>query len=169
MMAKIAIKEIDRIVKGGIRLLKKSLTNQDWGYWPQSGANNGLPERNISTYVAHQFLKRGWFVYTEASIKGLRKKRLDLLALKRGVLVACESKQLHDATKAKELEDDAGRIKRFRLLKKYDPPPVKQRYGLLLATAWEHDKVEWWQRKGAQPSLSSRYKGQQWKLLGKYL
>jgi hypothetical protein len=158
---------IRRIVKRALHSLRKSLTDETGSYWPQKG-DNGIPERNVSTYVAYEFLKAGWFVYVECSIRNQPKKRLDLLSLKKGIMVAGESKQLHDSSKAKELARDAKRLKNFKLLEDYGPPIIHRRYGLLLATAWNSKISTWWRGENHRrpPENSS---GEGWNSLGRFL
>lgn len=161
------ISSIDRIVKKGIKSLKNSL----WEYWPAAGQNE-IAERNVSIHIAHQFIRSRWKVSAEASFPYKANRRVDLLAIQIGkkAFVVGESKLLHDSTKAASLAKDGKRIMTFRLSNEHDwPPPISQRFGLLLALTWNPKVAKWWSTHPTHAPLPEQSSGNGWKSLGKFL
>ncbi|MBM4132617.1 MAG: hypothetical protein FJ245_02515 [Nitrospira sp.] len=114
------LRAIERIVRGGLKSIRVCLWDGPDEYWPQKGEENGLPERNLSMHVGHKFLEHGWRVFAEASYPNKTNRRVDLLAIRKGTLVACECKQLDLADRAGGFADDVKDLRSFRLLTEWD-------------------------------------------------
>jgi len=144
-----ALMDIERIVKRGLRSLRNCLWDDPECYWPQEGEQNGLPERNLSIHVGHRFLADGWIVFAEPSFPGRTDRRIDFMALKRGVLVTAECKQLDMSDRSAQFAHDIRGLKSFRLTKawnnkEYQAPKVTRRIGVLLANTWSFEVQHWW-------------------------
>jgi hypothetical protein len=168
------MEQIERIVVDGIISLQKCLWDEPESYWPQEGMQNSLPERNLSVYVGHMFLKNEWRVFAEASYPKRTDRRLDLLAFKKGVLVAGECKQLDMPDRAKDFSKDAQDLTDFRLTDswntdKYQAPRIDRRYGLLLAMTWSPEVRAWWKLKKRNGALPRSTTGDGWRSLGERL
>ena len=95
-----------------------------------------------------------------------------MLALNRKfrAMVAIEGKRLESAVKAKELSDDAKRIKRFRLDEDnaWYCPRRANSYGVLLAFTWSPEVQRWW-RSVTHSLVPDGCRGVGWKPLGRRL
>jgi hypothetical protein len=161
------ISSIDRIVKKGIKSLKNSL----WEYWPAAGQNE-IAERNVSIHIAHQLIRSGWKVSAESSFPHKANRRVDLLAIQieKKAFVVCESKLLHDSTKAASLAKDGKRILTFHLSDEHEsPPPISYRFGLLLALTWNPKVAKWWVTHPTHMSHPEQNSGHGWESLGKFM
>lgn len=161
---------LETIVQQGLRSLRKCLWDNSLCYWPQEGEENGLPERNLSVHVARSFLEDGWLVFAEASFPGRTDRRIDLLALKEGILVATECKQLDSPDRAAELARDLEELRDFRLTTAWDTdkwqaPTISTRFGLLLVNTWSPAIKKWWLGSN-HSSLPEGRTGNGWKDLG---
>jgi len=161
-------KTVEAIIRQGIRSLIMSMTES---YWPAVG-DNDMSERNITAHVGHCFLESGWHLVTEVSFRKNAGSRLDMLVLNRKsrAMVVIEGKRLESAVKAKELSDDAKRIKRFRLDEDnaWYCPKRANSYGVLLAFTWSPEVQRWW-RSGTHSIVPDGCRGVGWKPLGRRL
>ena len=165
--------EIEAIVRQGLRSLRKCLWDSPYCYWPQEGDQNSLPERNLSVHVARNFLERGWLVFAEASFPGRTDRRIDLLALKEGILVATECKQLDSPDRAAEFARDLKELKDSRLITtrgtdERQAPKISTRFGLLLADTWSPAIKKWWLGSN-HSSLPQGRTGKGWIKLGRVM
>ena len=168
------LRAIERIVRGGLKSIRVCLWDGPDEYWPQKGEENGLPERNLSMHVGHKFLEHGWRVFAEASYPNKTNRRVDLLAIRKGTLVACECKQLDLADRAGGFADDVKDLRSFRLLTEWDTdeweaPEISSRYGLLLAVTWNQKIRDWWMQNRNCQSIPENFTGRGWETLGRLL
>lgn len=170
---KMTLQKIERLINTALRSLRNCIWDHPECYWPQEGYQNSLPERNLTIHLAHTLLANGWVVFSEASFPNRTNRRIDLLGLKRGILIGAECKQLDMTDRAKEFSHDIGDIKRFTLTSAWDTdewraPPVTARYGVLMATTWSIDVKDWW--TGLEISRCPvNHSGDGWASLGRRL
>ena len=159
------ISSISKLADQGIRSLRKSL----WAYWPARHGND-MPERNITAHTAHVFLKAGWLIYAEPVFPRSSQQHLDLMALHKSsrTMIAIEAKRLYEGEKAKNLAEDAQRIRNFKLVQKNAEFMPKKRFGLLLAFTWQPEIRKWW-IAGKHAMAPKGHRGAGWKLLGRTL
>jgi hypothetical protein len=155
------MRTLARAIDAGCSNLKRSLDDY---YWPALGANE-ISERNISFYTAAALAACGFRVFAEPNFsplrtrkkttgrrrRSIRHRRLDFLALSkdRRYRIVVEAKRFYSAGKATEIAIDIGRMRRFRLLKKWTHTYhlVGKRtptHGLIVATTWQRNYMEWW-------------------------
>ncbi len=108
---------------------------------------NGIHEANLTLQFAHQCLRKGWFVYPEASnvyqnTNDKKPIRLDLHAICEGeFILTVESKKFYSADKGKELKADFERAQSIQYPHHYNNLP---HFVLLLAVTESSDYENWW-------------------------
>jgi hypothetical protein len=116
-------------------------------------AFEGVPERNLTFYVAHAFLGRNpsGHALMELAFKRKDTRRADrhldayLFTDKIGLMV--ESKQVYDAAKVAEIKGDVERLSgedlHMEVLSRHNVKPTSM-HAVVFADAWRNDHVRWW-------------------------
>jgi len=132
-----------------VDLLKRcasSMTESLRFYWP-SGGKNDVPEVNITVHLGSVLGASGFLIYADAHELDNAGVRLDLLGLHQAkqTLVLGEFKRLWNPAMADAMVLDLGRVRAWRLAEARLRTEfrVAHRYGVLAATTWDDQYVEW--------------------------
>jgi hypothetical protein len=128
-------------------------------YWPPCKKND-IVEVNITLHVSSTLTAAGFLVYGEVHDQDKANVRIDLLGVhpEKRQLILGEFKRLWKPEMATAMVHDLDRMRTWRLSPQRAQPSfhADYLYGLLAATTWDTDYVDWFNNPARSTGPSSR-------------